>query len=100
MVWPAAIKVRTGADIDYAALREEDSFLGELLRIADTAEKEEALLEQIVNSALTPVHDQRRLRGLVKEMPADEKRALVRQAAEMAISLLTEQDVKEARGGK
>ncbi|WP_019636336.1 metallophosphoesterase family protein [Paenibacillus fonticola] len=100
VVWPAAIKVRTGADIDYAALREEDSFLGELLRIADTAEEEEALLEQIVNSALTPVHDQRRLRGLVKEMTADEKRALVRQAAEMAISLLTEQDVKEAKEGK
>lgn len=95
-VWPAGLKVRTGAEIDRSALLQEDSFLGELLRMVDSAEEEELLLEQIVSSALAPVSDHRRLRQLVKELGAEEKAALVRQAAEMAVSLLTEQ---EAKGG-
>ncbi|WP_339159290.1 DNA repair exonuclease [Paenibacillus sp. FSL W8-0186] len=96
IVWPAGLKIRTGADADLAALKQEDSFLGELLRMADLAEQEEELLEQIVGSALAAVAEDRRLRRLVRELGAEEKAALVRQAAEMAVSLLTEQ---EAKGG-
>lgn len=94
MVWPAGLKVRTGFELDREALLREDSFLGELLRLADSAEREEALLEEIVGSALSSVSDHRRLRQLVREMEAEDKAALVRQAAEMAMSLLTEQETK------
>lgn len=94
VVWPAGLKVRTGAEMDRAALLQEDSFLGELLRLADSAEYESTLREQIVGSALSSVNDHRRLRELVRELGAEEKAALVRQAAEMAVSLLTEQEPK------
>ncbi|AZK47986.1 metallophosphoesterase family protein [Paenibacillus lentus] len=96
VVWPAGLKIRTGPEIDRTALLQEDSFLGELLRLADSVEHEEALLEELVGTALSSVHDHRRLRQLVWELGSEEKAALVRQAAEMAVSLLTEQ---EAKGG-
>ncbi|GAA0133870.1 exonuclease SbcCD subunit D [Paenibacillus sp. YSY-4.3] len=96
IVWPAGLKIKTGAEADLVAMKQEDSFLGELLRMTDLAEREEELLEQIVGSALASVAEDRRLRRLVRELEAEEKAELVRQAAEMAVSLLTEQ---EAKGG-
>lgn len=94
VVWPAGLKVRTGADLDPEAMRQEDSFLGELLRMADLAEREEELLEQIMGSALAAVGEDRRLRMLVRELGTEDQKALVRQAAEMAVSLLAEQETK------
>ncbi|RCX21692.1 DNA repair exonuclease SbcCD nuclease subunit [Fontibacillus phaseoli] len=90
-VWPAGFKVKTGMDINRAQLAQEDSFLGELLRLGDRAASVPDLREDLVLSALSPLMEQRYLRGMMKSMDSAEMLDLLQRAQELASSLLSEE---------
>lgn len=94
VVWPVGFKVKTGVDFDRSQLVKEDSFLGELLRLADEAEMRPELRDSLVDSALAPLQEHRYLRGLMKSLGSDERLDLLQRAQELASSLLTEEGPK------
>ncbi|MNR36456.1 hypothetical protein D3C85_1543760 [compost metagenome] len=51
-VWIESIEDRTASEVDLTAVREEKSFLGDLLRYADSLQKDEAELESFAGEAL------------------------------------------------
>ncbi len=98
VVWPAGFKVKTGMDFDRDQLVQEDSFLGELLRLADHVEKEPELCDELVDSALAPLMEHRYLRGLMKSADAAERLDLLQRAQELASSLLIGEGHKGGNG--
>ncbi|MMZ68284.1 hypothetical protein D3C76_1178180 [compost metagenome] len=103
MIWPASFKVNTGLDYDRSLLQEENSFLGELLRLSERYQTRSDDLNldldanTLINDALASLMDHRVLRGYVQDLGEKERRELLQQATEMAISLLVDE---EPRGGE
>lgn len=95
VVWPASMKIHTGMEFDRSLLIEEDSFLGELLRLSERAERDGELLDSIVEHACSPLLENRVLRGFVNGMSEQERRDLLHRASEMATSLLLEDGNRE-----
>lgn len=91
-VWPVGFKIKTAADYNRTDLAQEDSFLGELLRLSDKAETMPELLDEIVESALAPFREHRRLRGYVNSLGPADRLDLLQRAREFASSLLIEED--------
>lgn len=98
VVWPAGFKVETSPEMDRLGLLEEDSFLGELLRFGERAEREPGVLEDIAGAALAPLTENRTLRRLLKELGPEERLALLRRAEELAWALLAEEGTTGGRG--
>lgn len=96
VVWPVGFKAKTGPDIDRTRLAGEDSFLGELLRLTDRALSSGDLRDELVDTALSPLMDNRHLRELLKSLGPGERRELIEQAGALAASFLLEEDM---RGG-
>ncbi|MNN01202.1 putative metallophosphoesterase YhaO [compost metagenome] len=97
VIWPASFRMNTGMDYNKSLLQEENSFLGELLRLTDRSQNRSDDLNAIIDNALTPLMEHRALRGYVQDLGDKERRELLQQAAEMAISLLLDE---EPRGGE
>ncbi|MNE42975.1 hypothetical protein D3C80_1371270 [compost metagenome] len=97
VVWPASFKMYTGMDYDKSLLHEENSFLGELLRLSGRSENCNDALNAIIDHALAPLLEHRALRGYVQDLGEKERRELLQQATEMAVSLLVDE---EPRGGE
>lgn len=98
VVWPAGFKVETSLEMDCLGLLEEDSFLGELLRLGERAEREPGLLQDLTGSALAPLAENRTLRRLLKELAPEERLGLLRRAEELAWALLAEDETAGGRG--
>ncbi|MCM3699815.1 DNA repair exonuclease [Paenibacillus macerans] len=98
VVWPAGFKVETSLEMDRLGLLEEDSFLGELLRLGERAGREPGVLEDIAGAALAPLTENRTLRRLLKELEPQERLALLRRAEELAWALLAEEGTAGGRG--
>lgn len=94
MVWPSGFKVASGVDIDRDALLEEDSFIGELLRLGHGAENDDDRLNDLMSRALSSLMDNRPLVRLLKETGPEERLAWLRRAEELAASLLWDNDEK------
>ncbi|MNO37609.1 putative metallophosphoesterase YhaO [compost metagenome] len=97
VVWPAGFKINTGMDYDKSFLQQENSFLGELLRLSDRSQHHDDDLNAIIDAALAPLMEHRALRAYVQDLGEQERRELLQQAAEMAVSLLIDE---EPRGGE
>lgn len=91
IVWPAGIRLHTQAAVDREQLLGEDSFLGELFRMAEQAEREPQLLDELLEAALEPMKSDRRLRQLLKSKNAQERLEWLHFARETAASLLREE---------
>lgn len=92
IVWPASLRVETGAELDREQLLSEDSFLGELLRLGDKAASDVELLGDITAQALATLAGHRQLRRQLKEPGLTDKADLLRRAEEMAAALLAEEE--------
>lgn len=95
VVWPASMKIGTGMDFNRSLLLEEDSFLGELLRMSERAERDGGLLDSIIEQACSSLVQNRVLRGFVNGISEEDRRDLLRRASEMATSLLLEDGSRE-----
>lgn len=80
--------VESGLAIDRERLLEEDSFLGEMLRITERTEHSAEALEELINSALKPLMENQELRLLLSVTSQEEKLSWLRSAAEQGITLL------------
>ncbi|WP_018750509.1 metallophosphoesterase family protein [Paenibacillus sanguinis] len=94
IVWPASLRVETGAELDRDQLLSEDSFLGELLRLGDKAAGDAELLSEITAQALADLEGHRQLRRHMKELGLPDKADLLRRAEEMAATLLAEEEAE------
>lgn len=95
VVWPASMKILTGMEFNRALLLEEDSFLGELLRLSERAKHDGELLDSMVEHACAPLLENRMLRGFVNGMSEEERIDFLHRASEMATSLLLEDENRE-----
>lgn len=86
--WIHAIEANTGAELDAAALANEDSFAGELLRLSMSLEHDAEERLSFEEEALGPLMSNPRLRKLIREnMKLETDRWLV-QARELVAGLL------------
>ncbi|KKO52777.1 metallophosphoesterase family protein [Paenibacillus sp. DMB20] len=89
-VWIESFVPEFGAEVDWERLRTEDSFNGELLRLAE-AELEGHMESELVSHALRPLLDQAEIRSLLSAVTPDEQREWLRRAVELTTLLLQEQ---------
>lgn len=88
LVWVEGFAVESGLAIDRERLLEEDSFLGEMLRITERTEHSAEGLEELINSALKPLMENQELRQLLSVTSQEEKLSWLRSAAEQGITML------------
>jgi DNA repair exonuclease SbcCD nuclease subunit len=89
LVWTEGFSVESGLAIDRDKLLQEDSFLGEMLRLSgDIAQTPEGL-DELVGSALRPLLENQELRRLLSSVSDEEKRSWLASAAELGITLLS-----------
>lgn len=89
LVWTEGFAVETGLAIDHERLLHEDSFLGEMLRIAGSGEQSSIELDELIDHALKPLMENQELRKLLSVTSEEEKLAWLRSATEMGITLLS-----------
>lgn len=89
LVWTEGFAVESGLAIDHDRLLEEDSFLGELLRLAGRSEQSSDELDEIISSALKPLMENQELRRLLMMTSNEEKIGWLQSAAELGITLLS-----------
>ncbi len=92
LVWTEGFVLETGLAIDRGRLLQEDSFLGEMLRLAGRCEHSSAGLEELMDSALKPLMENRELRRMLASVSREEKLGWLRNAAELGITLLAGMD--------
>lgn len=88
LVWTEGFAIESGLAIDRQRLLEEDSFLGEMLRIAEHTEHSPEALEELLNSALKPLLENQELRKLLSMTSQEEKLSWLRGSAEQGITML------------
>lgn len=92
LVWTEGFALESGIAIDRDRLLGEDSFLGEMLRIAELSEHSPEALEEIINSALKPLLENQELRRLLSGTSSEDKLSWLRGAAELGITMLGEME--------
>lgn len=96
LVWTEGFSVESGLAIDRERLRNEDSFLGEMLRLAGRLGESAEGLDELIGSALKPLMENQELRRMLASADAEERRGWIRSAAELGITLLS--GVEESAG--
>ncbi|MHA6529828.1 metallophosphoesterase family protein [Paenibacillus sp. BAC0078] len=99
LVWTEGFTVETGLAIDRERLLQEDSFLGEMLRLAGRSGQSAEELEELIGSALKPLMENRELRRLLSAAGEEEKLGWLRSAAELGITLLGGMDENDGLAG-
>jgi len=93
IVWLESIQVDSGAEVDVEHILEQESFLGELFRLARQAGHELDLYGEIMDHALEAMQGQARLRQLIEVLKdSEDGRMLLGRACELAAVLLEEAD--------
>lgn len=89
-VWLESIKVKTGVEVDKEQLLNQDSFLGDMLRISQQLTENEEQLELFSEEALDALFSHHQAAKYIKAMPAEDRLEWLRTAEELAIHLLYE----------
>jgi exonuclease SbcD len=89
LVWTEGFSVETGLAIDRERLLGEDSFLGEMLRLAGRSGDSGQELDELIASALRPLMENQEMRKLLMSTGREEKHEWLKSAAELGITLLS-----------
>lgn len=89
LVWTEGFSIETGLAVDRGRLLLEDSFLGEMLRLAGRSGGNDQELEELISTALKPLMENQELRKLLMSTGSEEKREWLSSAAELGIVLLS-----------
>ena len=87
-VWIESLKVKTGVEVEMDQLLEQDSFLGDLLRISRELVQDEAELRAFSEQALETLMTHSQARKYVKTISPEEQEEWLHAAEELAIHLL------------
>lgn len=90
LVWTEGFSLESGTEVDRERLLAEDSFLGEMMRVAAESAGNGQALDELARAALAPLAENRELRRLLAEIGEDEMRAWLMRAAETAVTLLSD----------
>ncbi|MFC5529178.1 metallophosphoesterase family protein [Cohnella yongneupensis] len=90
-LWPEAIAVRTSSLLRLEAAAEEEGFVGEMLRIGLEASDDEERSSALFKEALESLRKQPALRGWLDSRSHEERAEWIRQAMELSVSLLREE---------
>jgi DNA repair protein SbcD/Mre11 len=95
-LWVHRLTAHTAASVDLAAIAEEDSFAGELLRLSAQLQDDPEAEAQLLNDALAPLMEHARLRRLLRERgaerSAERQDRMLAHAAERLAQLLTDEE--------
>ncbi|WP_238649381.1 metallophosphoesterase family protein [Paenibacillus piscarius] len=89
LVWTEGFSIETGLAVDQERLLQEDSFLGEMLRLAGRCTENEEELDGLMAAALRPLTENQELRRLLAATGSSDKLEWLRSAAELGITLLS-----------
>ncbi|MGM1046951.1 MAG: metallophosphoesterase family protein [Bacillota bacterium] len=89
-VWVESFCLSSGAEIQLETLLQEDSFIGELLRLAEAELAGDIGSESVIGHALRPLMDQPEIRLLLTGLTREEQREWLRRAMELTVLLLLE----------
>ncbi|WP_042206271.1 metallophosphoesterase family protein [Paenibacillus durus] len=90
LVWPEGFSLESGTEVSRERLLAEDSFLGELMRLAEESSRDGTALDELVRTALAPLGENRELRRMLAEAREDDMRVWLTRAAETAVTLLSD----------
>lgn len=90
VVWAESIQIQSGHEFDLDTMMEQDTFLGELFRLAGQAQEDRDLFEEIIRNALGPLRSHARLSRMIDEMALSEGQEWFLRAREIAAALLHE----------
>lgn len=89
LVWTEGFSIETGLAVDRERLLQEDSFLGEMLRLTNRCTDNAEELDGLMAAALRPLMENQELRRLLSATGGDDKLEWLRGAAELGITLLS-----------
>lgn len=89
-VWVESFCLESGAEIQLKQLLQEDSFIGELLRLAEVEIAAQDSRDGVVVHALKPLMEQAEVRLLLSEVSPEELQEWLRRAMELTAILLLE----------
>lgn len=99
LVWTEGFSVESGIEIDAERLLQEDSFLGEMLRLVNQTMASGEELESLFRTALAPLMENRELRSWLAGIEEEEKRAWLEQALERGLTLLSDAEASAIMEG-
>ncbi|UQZ36095.1 DNA repair exonuclease [Paenibacillus sp. PK3_47] len=89
LVWTEGFSLESGLAVDRVKLLQEDSFLGEMLRLSGSIGQSTEAMDELTGSALRPLLENQELRRLLSAVTDEEKRSWLDRAAELGITLLS-----------
>ncbi|MFB9327135.1 exonuclease SbcCD subunit D [Paenibacillus aurantiacus] len=87
-IWLTGIEIGTSVELNADALREEDSFAGELFRSAEELLGHVGRMGELADEAAESLYLNARLRRMLRGLTPEAKARIARDAAELAISLV------------
>jgi exonuclease SbcD len=94
-VWLESMKVSTGIEVERDELLQQDSFLGDLLRISKELGTDEEQFYAFSEEALGALHAHPQAGKHLKAIPLEQQREWLRTAEELAIHLLFKDEERE-----
>ncbi|WP_054958013.1 metallophosphoesterase family protein [Paenibacillus dakarensis] len=92
-VWVESFRLESGADFQLDQLLQEDSFIGEMLRMAEAQHVEEAGRNSVIQAAMKPLMEQAEMRQLLLEISIEEQKEWLRRAMELNTVLLLDDQI-------
>jgi DNA repair exonuclease SbcCD nuclease subunit len=90
--WVYDLEQGTGSTLDWDALAEEDSFIGEMARVSAAIETDRNAVAELVEEALSPLTASPKLRRLMRSLPEETLLTWFRQARELAAGLMADEN--------
>lgn len=87
-VWVESFSLESGAEIQMDRLLQEDSFIGEMLRLGVAQLEGETGRDSVIQHALKPLMEQAEIRYLLSEVSSEEQKEWLRRAMELTVMLL------------
>ncbi|QGQ97407.1 DNA repair exonuclease [Paenibacillus psychroresistens] len=87
-VWIESVQVHSGLEVDKNLLLDQESFLGDLLRLSESILTDEALLAAFCAETLDPLFTQSKAAKYLSGVGREEHKAWVKAAQELAIDFL------------
>lgn len=88
VVWVERFSLESGAEIQMERLLKEDSFIGEMLRLAVVQLDGDTGRDSVIHHALKPLMEQAEIRHLLSEVAPEEQKEWLRRAMELTAMLL------------
>lgn len=81
-IWIESCRVETGAEIPFDQLMEQESFIGDMLRLSESLLSDEVLLRELCQEALEPLYSKMKASRWLQELDLEQMQKWIRAARE------------------